>query len=248
MIWSWKTCSHPTCWSAFFLNKISFIADHKVLLCTNPLSCSSGCSQAQLPTLVSTHKGRNEGCDLSFCWLTLKWDMISSGACTLYDALLCSWQSQAANTLFVHEGRLAVMKTSRPESGIGRRMSSTKKPKLLPRAEGSPRRASTQRQTHYLQDLTPLLRGQEPSRLTLRRIEGSHRTEASRPRTPGSTTGTSSRRPRFGVKGRFRKAPLGLLVVTVVKGLASSLASLVALDSETFCGKGLESSLTHLCS
>ena len=134
----------------------------------------------------------------------------------------------ARNSYAAGHIQLAVMMMNSPESESEKKMTSTKKLKPWQKARGRPRRASTQRRTHCPQGPTPLLRGLGPSPQTLRRTEGLLPTEARLQRTPGSTTGTSSKRQPCGARGKCRKQELALLAVMVGNRLVSSLASLAA--------------------
>ena len=99
----------------------------------------------------------------------------------------------------------------------------TRRPKRWQRARRHQRKANTSPPTPYPPVLTPRLRAQGPSQTTLRKTGASHPTEARPQRILGNTTGTSSRRPRCGARGRYRRSRVGLLVVMVGRRLVSSL-------------------------
>lgn len=152
----------------------------------------------------------------------------------------CLSPSMTSRLEFAGQMLLAVM-MKKPSQERGNasllKMTFTERPKRWRKARRHQRKASTAPLIPYPRALTPQLRAQGPSPMTLRRTEGLHPTEARPQRILGNTTGTSSRKQRCDARAKYRRSRVVLLVGMVGRRLVSSLVLHVAFgfDCRLFC-------------
>ena len=149
---------------------------------------------------------------------------------------MCLSSSMTSRLGFAGQVLLAVMmkKPSQERGTVSLlKMSFIKRPKRWQKAKRHQRKISTAPLTPYPHALTPQLRAQGPSPMTLRRTEGLHHTEARPPRIQGNTTGTSLRKQRCDARGKYRRSRVVLLVGMVGRRLVSSLLLHVLSASKT---------------